>query len=199
MSGLANSVPNAPQQKTSLFNHLVGGGLSVSGTVRPSALAVCKLMTNSNLVDCSTGRSASPLRIRAAIAIDNAGAGALAGHAIMTCQLSQEVAMRNVIFLRVLTLISAIAVTGLFAGAAFGGTVHLGFHSLGEIDNACVNAPDGQVTGGTGEGGYGCKTSKGEVSCSKEGDCTGTCSNCSDRVIRQTVMQGVLQGLSFSR
>src|SRR5262249_40369399 len=35
------------------------------GTSRPSALAVCRLMTNSNFVDCSTGRSAglAPLRI----------------------------------------------------------------------------------------------------------------------------------------
>ncbi len=34
------------------------------GTSRPSALAVCRLMTNSNLVDCKTGRSAgfAPLR-----------------------------------------------------------------------------------------------------------------------------------------
>ena len=39
---------------------------SVGGTSRPSALAVCRLMTNSNLVDCNTGRSAgfAPLRIR---------------------------------------------------------------------------------------------------------------------------------------
>jgi hypothetical protein len=37
----------------------------VAGTVRPSALAVCRLMTNSNLVDCKTGRSAglAPLSI----------------------------------------------------------------------------------------------------------------------------------------
>src|SRR6185436_15469377 len=35
------------------------------GTVRPSALAVLRLMTSSNLVGCSTGRSAglAPLRI----------------------------------------------------------------------------------------------------------------------------------------
>ena len=35
------------------------------GTSMPSARAVCRLMTNSNLVDCSTGRSAglAPLRI----------------------------------------------------------------------------------------------------------------------------------------
>jgi hypothetical protein len=107
--------------------------------------------------------------------------------------------MRNVISFRVLTLMSAIAVTGLFAGAAFAGTVHLGFHSTGEIDLACMDATDGQLTGGTGEGGYGCKTSKGEVSCTKEGQCTGTCTNCSDRVIPQTVMQSVLRGLNFAR
>jgi hypothetical protein len=35
------------------------------GNSRPSALAVCMLMTNSHLVDCKTGRSAgfAPLRI----------------------------------------------------------------------------------------------------------------------------------------
>src|SRR5262249_39020899 len=40
---------------------------SGSGTVRPSASAVFALMTNSNLVGCTTGRSAglSPLSIRA--------------------------------------------------------------------------------------------------------------------------------------
>src|SRR5215471_6878122 len=39
---------------------------SAAGTVRPSILAVWALMTSSNLVDCSTGRSAglTPLRMR---------------------------------------------------------------------------------------------------------------------------------------
>jgi hypothetical protein len=39
---------------------------SVGGTWRPSVLAVCMLMTSSNLVDCTTGRSAgfAPLRMR---------------------------------------------------------------------------------------------------------------------------------------
>jgi hypothetical protein len=39
---------------------------SVGGTVRPSILAVSALMTNSNLLDCITGRSAgfAPLRMR---------------------------------------------------------------------------------------------------------------------------------------
>src|SRR5262245_50353676 len=38
---------------------------SCAGTSRPSALAVCMLMMNSNLVDCVTGRSVgfAPLRI----------------------------------------------------------------------------------------------------------------------------------------
>src|SRR5262249_252809 len=41
---------------------------SVGGTVRPSILAVPALMTNSNLLDCTTGRSAGllPLRMRLA-------------------------------------------------------------------------------------------------------------------------------------
>src|SRR6202035_4265625 len=41
---------------------------TIMGTVRPSVLAVFRLSTNSNLVDCMTGRSAgfSPLRIRPA-------------------------------------------------------------------------------------------------------------------------------------
>ncbi len=36
------------------------------GTSMPSALAVCRLITNSNLLDCTTGKSVgfSPLRIR---------------------------------------------------------------------------------------------------------------------------------------
>src|SRR6516225_3951779 len=40
----------------------------LSGIDRPSALAVLRLMTNSNLVGCTTGKSAgfSPLRIRPA-------------------------------------------------------------------------------------------------------------------------------------
>src|SRR5262249_47670823 len=39
---------------------------SVGGTVRPSILAVPALITNSNLLDCMTGRSAglAPLRMR---------------------------------------------------------------------------------------------------------------------------------------
>src|SRR5713226_4299009 len=40
---------------------------SVGGTSRPSARAVGRLMTKSNLVDCTTGRAVgfSPLRMRA--------------------------------------------------------------------------------------------------------------------------------------
>jgi len=39
---------------------------SLSGTVRPSILAVSALMTSSNLLDCMTGKSAdlAPLRMR---------------------------------------------------------------------------------------------------------------------------------------
>src|SRR5438445_12700734 len=76
----------APQQMEPPFDHLGGAAeqrdeqlASVAhsitssamlsrdaGTVRPSILAVCTLMTNSRLVDCSTGRSVglAPLRMR---------------------------------------------------------------------------------------------------------------------------------------
>jgi hypothetical protein len=39
---------------------------SCGGTSMPSSLAVCRLMTNSDLTDCTTGRSAglAPLRMR---------------------------------------------------------------------------------------------------------------------------------------
>ena len=39
---------------------------SAGGTLRRSILAVCRLMTNSNLLDCITGKSAgfAPLRMR---------------------------------------------------------------------------------------------------------------------------------------
>ena len=42
---------------------------NVAGTSMPSDLAVCRLMTNSNLVDCATGKSAglAPLRILAGL------------------------------------------------------------------------------------------------------------------------------------
>src|SRR6266436_6285438 len=37
---------------------------SVGGTSMPSALAVCRLITNSNFVDCSTGKSAGLVPLR---------------------------------------------------------------------------------------------------------------------------------------
>ena len=52
----------------SLFDHPSALASSAGGTVRPSALAVLRLIASSNLVGCCTGRSAgfSPLRIRSA-------------------------------------------------------------------------------------------------------------------------------------
>jgi hypothetical protein len=54
---------HAPQQNYSITSTACAS--SVGGTVRPSALAVFMLITNSNLVGCSTGRSEGlvPLRI----------------------------------------------------------------------------------------------------------------------------------------
>ena len=49
----------------SLFDHLVGEGEELGGIWKPSAFAVVRLMTKSNLVGCSTGKSAgfAPRRI----------------------------------------------------------------------------------------------------------------------------------------
>ena len=53
------------QQIAVLFDHLVGAGQQGRRHSRPSALAVFRLITSSNLVGCMTGRSAgfSPLRM----------------------------------------------------------------------------------------------------------------------------------------
>ena len=63
---------HAPQQNVSLFDHLVAMESTPAGMVRPSALAVLRLMTNSNVVDCSTGRSAglAPLRMLHRLRLD---------------------------------------------------------------------------------------------------------------------------------
>ena len=60
--------PLSAQQRTSAAYYSITSLARTSndgGTVRPSALAVFMLMTTSNLVGCSTGRSAgfAPLRI----------------------------------------------------------------------------------------------------------------------------------------
>src|SRR5262245_42298159 len=57
---------NAPQRKVRYSITSSARASSVAGTSMPSALAVAKLMTNSNLVGCTTGRSAglAPLRMR---------------------------------------------------------------------------------------------------------------------------------------
>ncbi len=52
-------------QRAASFDHLVGADEVDAGTAIPSALAVLRLMTNSNLVGCSTGKSAgsAPFKI----------------------------------------------------------------------------------------------------------------------------------------
>jgi hypothetical protein len=60
----------APSDERSSFHHWMTSSARAStegGIVRPSAFAVRRLMTSSNFVGCSTGRSAglAPLRILA--------------------------------------------------------------------------------------------------------------------------------------
>jgi hypothetical protein len=82
---------------------------------------------------------------------------------------------------RLLLAIFALAAFALVADSVWAATKTLaGKYNVGQIDIACINA-QGIVTSGTGPGGFGCKTSKGEVSCTKSGKCTGTCQNCAPR------------------
>lgn len=52
-----------------------------------------------------------------------------------------------------------------------------GNYSQSYIEARCLGTSDGKITT-DGNGGYGCKTSKGEVNCDKNGHCTGNCGNC---------------------
>ena len=64
LSGLSGSSITALQKAYSITSS--ASASSVGGTARPSAFAVLRLITNSNLVGCITGKSAglSPLRMR---------------------------------------------------------------------------------------------------------------------------------------
>jgi len=76
-----------------------------------------------------------------------------------------------------------LVILGFLSAGAWAGTIKLtGTYSSSQIDLAGINA-NGTVTAGTGPGGYGCKTSKGEVSCTADGKCTGTCQACGARLV----------------
>jgi len=52
-----------------------------------------------------------------------------------------------------------------------------GTYTQGQVDIACTRAGGGS-TAGRGHGGFGCKTSKGEVECNAAGECIGKCQHC---------------------
>lgn len=77
-----------------------------------------------------------------------------------------------------------IVLTGMFAFAAIPALARKqlsGKYTQGQIDLACINA-GGQVTSGSGPGGFGCKTDGGEISCKKTGTLNqgpvGSCTAC---------------------
>jgi hypothetical protein len=81
--------------------------------------------------------------------------------------------MRNVLVYPI-----TIVALALVAGPALAETIKLtGTYRNGQISLACLEA-GGRETGGTGAGGFGCKTAKGEIKCTAAGQCTGTCNNC---------------------
>jgi hypothetical protein len=67
---------------------------------------------------------------------------------------------------------------GFLVGAASAGVIILkGTHTRGQVEIACTKA-GGVSTAGRGHGGFGCRTSKGEVECDAAGECIGKCQHC---------------------
>ena len=94
--------------------------------------------------------------------------------------------MRTAVLSHVLTLILATAALLAPLDTASAATKHLnGTFSADAVRTDCINAGGDDTT--TGSGGYGCKTKKGSVSCTSDGQCTGTCSNCTARTLRSGI------------
>jgi len=90
--------------------------------------------------------------------------------------------MNRFIAIGLRTLSLGVVVLAVFAvgspHAAWAKTIKLkGRVSSDTVGVDCILA-DGTFTPGKGPGGYGCKTPKGEVSCTADGKCTGTCEAC---------------------
>ncbi len=80
--------------------------------------------------------------------------------------------------------LTRLIVTGMFAFIASAAIAEPlpGKHTMGEIWQKCLTTEGGIATNGSGPGGFGCKTDKGEVSCKKtgtlNGGSVGTCEGC---------------------
>jgi hypothetical protein len=79
-------------------------------------------------------------------------------------------------------LVCLIAAGMLAFGASEALSKPLGTRTEGQVLLACLNTEGGRVTSGSGPGGFGCKTDKGEVSCKKTGTlndgAVGSCEGC---------------------
>ncbi|SRR6266480_5574207 len=53
-------------------------------------------------------------------------------------------------------------------------------YTQGQVEIACIRGGGASIAG-RGPGGFGCKTSKGEVKCNAAGECIGTCHRCGTR------------------
>jgi hypothetical protein len=98
---------------------------------------------------------------------------------------------RKVLTAKLVVFIMALASLGLLIDAALARVIVLkGTHTRGQVEIACTKA-DGASTPGKGHGGFGCKTSKGEVECNAAGECIGTCQHCGTR--ETASIRGILQ------
>src|SRR6266567_6246257 len=75
----------------------------------------------------------------------------------------------------------ALITLGFLVGAAWARVIVLkGTHTRGQVEIACTKA-NGASIAGRGHGGFGCRTSLGEVECDAAGECIGTCQRCGTR------------------
>jgi hypothetical protein len=81
-----------------------------------------------------------------------------------------------------LTFIVTLLALGLFSAVSEAGTIRLqGTHTRAQIQSACQKVKGTSFGTKTNSGDYGCDGPGGQVNCTADGTCDGTCSRCGRR------------------
>jgi hypothetical protein len=92
---------------------------------------------------------------------------------------------------KLMIFMMALTSLGFLLGVASARVIALkGTHTRGQVEIACTKV-GGVSTVGRGHGGFGCKTSKGEVECNAAGECIGRCQHCGSGEINS--IRGILR------
>jgi hypothetical protein len=82
---------------------------------------------------------------------------------------------------RLIIFVMALTTLGFLVDAAAARNIVLKrTYTQGQVEIACIRGGGASIAG-RGPGGFGCKTSKGEVKCNAAGECIGTCHRCGTR------------------